>query len=589
MRIRLCAVLLLGFSIASGALGQTPAALRQQAVTQFQEAERAETSLIEKPQAERSRSDYLKVIGAYERVYLITPHSGYADNALISISRLYEEIQDKKNAIKTLQFLIKEYPQTQFRDVAERDIARMLGTVDADAKDAAVDNIRYFEAGSTARVVVDITGEIKFKIGDVQSPNRVFIDVSPARLNSMLKGKEWPVSSKLFQKIRVAQYSDLTVRIVLDGALPKRVNVFTLKDPSRLIIDVSATEITGSPVQPPVNLPAPAPAPQPPAAPAAPPAANSVTQGTRPPAPQAPATGVASQPAPNPNKPPAGVESAPPAAPAPPASANLAMVAANNADTPPVAVVTPAKPTSLGERSLIQSLGLKLSRVVIDPGHGGHDTGSIGPTGYTEKELVLDVAKRLRTLIEEELGLETVLTRSDDGFVPLETRTDIANREKADLFISIHANSSRVRSVTGVETYFLNLNTQSKEALEIATRENASSNLSVSELGDVLKKLMQNDKVDESRELAHHIQTSMSKRKESPPNRGVKQAPFVVLMGATMPSILAEITFISNAAEERQLKRPEYRQGLAESLLAGVRSYAETLSGIKTARSQETK
>jgi N-acetylmuramoyl-L-alanine amidase len=227
-----------------------------------------------------------------------------------------------------------------------------------------------------------------------------------------------------------------------------------------------------------------------------------------------------------------------------------------------------------------------LSRVVIDAGHGGHDTGSIGPSGYTEKELVLDVGSRLKQLIETGIGANVVMTRSDDSFVPLEERTAIANQQEADLFISIHANSSRIRSVRGVETFFLNF-TSSREALETASRENAASERSIHELQDLVKKIMLRDKVDESRELAQHIQRAMAGRKGAGTDRGVKQAPFIVLIGANMPSILAEISFISNPNEERQIKTPAYRQAIAEALFDGVRSYAESLSGIKTAKTQE--
>jgi len=223
---------------------------------------------------------------------------------------------------------------------------------------------------------------------------------------------------------------------------------------------------------------------------------------------------------------------------------------------------------------------------VIDAGHGGHDTGSIGPTGYAEKELVLDVAMRLKQLVETEMGAEVVMTRTEDTFVPLETRTAIANEQQADLFISIHANSSRVRSVRGVETYFLNF-TSSREALETASRENAASERSIHELQDLVKKIMLRDKVDESRELAQHIQHAMATRKGAGTDRGVKQAPFVVLIGADMPSILAEVSFISNPQEERQIKTPAYRQAIAEALYDGVRSYAESLSGTKTAKTQD--
>jgi len=246
-------------------------------------------------------------------------------------------------------------------------------------------------------------------------------------------------------------------------------------------------------------------------------------------------------------------------------------------------VVTAAKPTSLGDRSLIRSLGLKLSRVVIDAGHGGHDTGSIGPSGLAEKEIVLDVAKRLQTLVETQLGAEVVMTRDSDTFVPLESRTQMANDEKADLFLSIHVNSSPEKTVRGVETFFLNLNTQSRDALATATRENAASEKKIHELQDLLQKIVLNDKADESRELAKHVQQAMSKRGNAGSNRGVKQAPFVVLIGATMPSVLAEISFVSNPEEEKRLKTPEYRQQIAESLFQGIKSYAETLSSTKAA------
>jgi N-acetylmuramoyl-L-alanine amidase len=210
----------------------------------------------------------------------------------------------------------------------------------------------------------------------------------------------------------------------------------------------------------------------------------------------------------------------------------------------------------------------------------------VGQNGYTEKELVLDVAQRLKQLIENELGSEVLMTRTDDSFVPLETRTALANDQQADLLISIHANSSRVRSVRGVETYYLNF-TSSREALETASRENAASERSIHELQDLVKKIMLQDKVDESRELAQHVGKALAARKGAGLDRGVKQAPFVVLIGANMPSVLAEICFISNPQDEKLLRNPDNRQAIAESLLEGVRSYVETLSGTKTAKTQE--
>jgi len=524
---------------------QTPAhnsaahnsSLLQQARLAFVSAEALEAQLNEKPPAERTRSLYLKVIKAYQRVYLITPHTGYADNALMTIARLYEEIEEKAPAMQTLSFLIREYPGTPFKETAEKDLARLQGV--PEKKTGAVENVRYWETQNSVRVVIDVTGEIAFKQGEARSPDRVFIDISPARLNSLLAGKQWPVKSDLLDQIRIGQYDASTVRVVLHVGTIGQTTSFLLKDPDRLVVDVMAKDTAAVSAQP-VLAAVIAPPPEPPAVPA--PANATIKPAPKPPDTKSP-----------------------------------------DAETK---VITPAKPPNAGPRSLIRSLGLKLSRVVIDAGHGGHDTGTIGPGGYSEKELVLDVATRLKQLIETELAAEVVMTRNDDSFVPLETRTVVANQQQSDLFISIHANSSAVRSVRGVETFFLNF-TSSREALETASRENAASERSIHELQDLVKKIMLRDKVDESRELARHIQHAMAARKGAGTDRGVKQAPFVVLIGANMPSILAEVCFISNPEEERLIKTPQYRQAIADSLFEGVRSYAESLSGTKTAKTQE--
>ena len=245
-----------------------------------------------------------------------------------------------------------------------------------------------------------------------------------------------------------------------------------------------------------------------------------------------------------------------------------------------------ARPTARGDRSLIRALGLKIGRIVIDPGHGGHDTGTIGPGGLEEKELVLDVGKHLGKLLETRLGAEVVYTRKDDTFIPLETRTAIANQQRADLFISIHANSSDDPAARGVETYYLNF-TSSPEALEVAARENAVSEKSIHELQDLVKKIALKEKIEESREFASDVQESLHSglAAKSPAirNRGVKKAPFIVLIGANMPSILAEISFVSNPTDEHRLETSEYRQRIAESLYRGIAKYANGLSGVKVA------
>jgi len=249
-----------------------------------------------------------------------------------------------------------------------------------------------------------------------------------------------------------------------------------------------------------------------------------------------------------------------------------------------------ARRTVDGRSSLTRALGLKVTRVVIDPGHGGHDQGTVGPKGFTEKELVLDVAQRLGKFIEERMGSEVIYTRADDTFIPLHGRTELANERKADLFISIHANSSPATSIRGVETYYLNFTT-TKDALDVASRENASSEKSIFELRDLIQKITLHEKVDESKEYANRVQTALQSFEHtySPTskNRGIKKAPFVVLIGASMPSILTEIGFLSNSWEEALLRRPEHRQKLAEALYRGVSRYAQSLSHFQVARNDD--
>jgi N-acetylmuramoyl-L-alanine amidase len=235
---------------------------------------------------------------------------------------------------------------------------------------------------------------------------------------------------------------------------------------------------------------------------------------------------------------------------------------------------------------LIRALGLKIGKIVIDPGHGGHDTGTIGPNGLEEKDLVLDVSKRLGKLLASRLGAQVIYTRDDDTFIPLETRTAIANQEGADLFVSVHANSSDDPDARGVETYYLNF-TSSPEALEVAARENAVSDKSIHELQDLVKKIALKEKIEESREFAvdvdRALHSGLAAKSSGIRDRGVKKAPFIVLIGANMPSILAEISFLSNPGDERRLKTNEYRQRIAESLYRGIAKYVNGLSGVKVA------
>jgi N-acetylmuramoyl-L-alanine amidase len=227
---------------------------------------------------------------------------------------------------------------------------------------------------------------------------------------------------------------------------------------------------------------------------------------------------------------------------------------------------------------MARQLGLGASKIVIDPGHGGHDPGALG-AGISEAEVVLDVALRLQKLLRE-AGVDVVLTRRTDDYVPLEERTAIAVREQADLFLSIHANASRSRSARGVESYFLNFSTD-PAAEAVAARENAATSRTINNLPDILKAITLNNKLDESRSFAALIQRAMATKlgagKSGLRNLGVKQAPFVVLIGADMPSVLVEIAFITNPQEGRLLKSGAYRQRIAQALFDAVRGYQQSL------------
>ena len=241
-----------------------------------------------------------------------------------------------------------------------------------------------------------------------------------------------------------------------------------------------------------------------------------------------------------------------------------------------------------GGFSLSRQLGLGVARVVIDPGHGGHDPGAMN-NGLSEAELVLDVALRLEQLLLKQPGVEVVMTRRLNVFVPLEERTAMANREGADLFLSIHANASEDDRVHGIETYFLNF-APNPAAEAVAARENAGSARTMRQLPDIVKAIALNNKIDESRDFASLVQSSMMDRlkraNKSVKDLGVKQAPFMVLIGATMPSILAEISFLTNRQEATLLRGGVYRQQIAEALFNGVMRYQKSLKAAQTIASQ---
>ena len=453
--------------------------------------------------------------------------------------------------------------------------------------------VRYRSLADTTRVAIKITGDVHYRCNRVQNPDRIFVDFVGARPH--IEGRRLlstEVGDQLLKRIRVAETSPGVTRVVLDLESVADFTVSRLHSPNRLIIELrpaggkvrqAQVDSDDKPQEAAGRQPEHLPEPQQAAATDGP-----ATQ----PELHVPQPDVAEPSRSSLNAKAASARSA--VLPEPPTVSSISPgSAADNTSAkvsralPPPAFPKAAHSSSDGERSMTRALGLKINRVVVDPGHGGSDQGTAGRHGLMEKELVLDVAKRLGKLIEERMGSEVIYTRMDDSFVPLHARTEIANEKKADLFLSIHANFSPHPKIGGIDVYYLNF-TRSADALDLAARENASSEKSVFELRDLIQTITLHDKIEESKEFASRVQGALqtfeTRYNTEAKDRGVKKAPFVVLIGAKMPSVLAEIGFLSNAREEQLLKRPNYRQRLAEALYQGVSRYAQSLSHFQVAQ-----
>jgi N-acetylmuramoyl-L-alanine amidase len=437
----------------------------------------------------------------------------------------------------------------------------------------SVTAVRHWSVGDVVRVAVEISGEFKIRSDRLHDPERVYFDILNARprINDRRIYSE-QVDGKLLKRLRVAETMPGITRVVLELGDGVECSTSELTNPRRLIIELRRAVPAALPAAPAISTAIPPSAILPPVAvPPQPIAAEAVAPGPAP-----PPTAAENTPAP----------ATPAAAPVTAKAESTQSEASTTPITPAPELARSARHTASGQNSLTRALGLKINRIVIDPGHGGQDEGTKGAKGLLEKDLVLDVSKRLGKLIQDRMGAEVIYTRTDDTFVPLDGRTALANSKKADLFLSIHANSSPAPQVAGIETYYLNF-TNSKEALDIAARENATAQSSVFELQDIIQKITQHDKAEESREFALRVQSALygfsSRYNSGEKNRGVRKAPFVVLIGASMPSILAEIGFLSNPREEGLLRKPDYRQKLAEALFRGVSKYAESLSHYQVA------
>jgi N-acetylmuramoyl-L-alanine amidase len=589
--------------------------------------------------------DKARADATFEEFLRRYPRNQFAEAARLALAAPAQKPAslNSKDAIKPADKEVKESKPVSDADNAAADDQPAK---DADAptqadneKPSRVIGIRHWSTPAYTRVAIDLEQGVKFESQRIDNPDRIFFDLLNTKLDPKLS-KTYDVSDGLLKDVRMAQFKAGRTRIVLDLDEASEFDASLLSNPPRLVIDIHNKSIHN-------DLQA-AKGPVIKAAAASTETADdetsanktdldSIAKDEESPAPSR--TVVQKPPRRNTiivsngvkktivdaddeesvvpvakdkatkDPTPAGDNDQDTIAKLDPPDIDPERTKTKPASTIPATPSTPdhikssttkskhktptadpdareAQPTASGERSLTRALGLKIGKIVIDPGHGGHDTGTIGPNGLEEKDLVLDVSRRLGKLLQARLGAEVIYTRKDDTFIPLETRTAIANEEAADLFVSVHANSSHDPDARGVETYYLNF-TSSPDALEVAARENAVSEKSIHELQDLVKKIALKEKIDESQEFAADVQNSLhsglAAKNPGVRDRGVKKAPFIVLIGANMPSILAEISFVSNPGDERRLGTPEYRQKIAESLYRGIAKYVSGLSGVKVA------
>jgi N-acetylmuramoyl-L-alanine amidase len=520
------------------------------------------------------------LVDDYDRMSRRFPDSGYMDNAVWQGALLaadtfwtFGDADDKATALRMFTALGARFPASSLVKESQTHLNRLkrarpsppalaraatavsLSAVAPASGAIALTAIRRDVLPDAVRITLELAQEVPFRTGRIDGPARVFIDFDNTRPADAIKDATIPFLDDVVRKVRVGRQLDARTRVVMDLAGAGRHSVYALYNPYRVVVDFQRT----TPAVPAVVLPSLA---------AREPGPRPVDDRETRPVVLAPASVSLSEP---------DVVVPPPPADEPPP-------AALEPDAPP----TPPASNTSGGFSLSRQLGLRVSRIVIDPGHGGHDPGA-KTRSLTEADLVLDVALKLEQLLSKLDGVEVVLTRRVDTFVPLEERTAIANREGADLFLSIHANASASTSARGVETYFLNLTTN-PEAEAVAARENATSARNMNQLPDIVRAIALNNKIDESRDFASMIQASLSSQLQKADrdvrNLGVKQAPFMVLLGATMPSVLAEISFITNRQDAALLKTDKHRQRIAEALYAGVIRYQRSLKRVPAVAEQ---
>jgi N-acetylmuramoyl-L-alanine amidase len=613
-----------------GANPQAMAETKKVSSTQqlLSKADQSRNSLLASSKMMNQRHNWLNCISKYQDIYEKYPKSDQAPWALFHSGVLYRKLYkysslegDISKALDLFEKLVEGFKAHQLADDAQYqrgeiyyrekndptqayveflkldlnfpsgdmkprvkgimdELASRLGKKEETKEQASaapangfvtVKSIRSWSTPTYTRVVIDADTPVKYKSGILKDdqardkPGRLYVELENTRVASDLV-PGIPIKNGLLHAAKAEQLSQDTVRVVLDIETIGTYKIFSLYDPFRIVIDVQATgseeKETRKEAVVPSSTTATSSTIEANSATAPIPAANSVTV----PGP-VPATNSVTAPISTPSTNSTAVPgSAPAASPTP------------TTRTARKGIFKPGSPDP--EVSLARQLGLNVKRIVIDPGHGGKDPGTQISGGVQEKDITLDIAKRLAASLEKSIGCEVLLTRDKDVFIPLDERTAFANINKADLFISVHVNAHKRSSVYGLETYFLNMATD-ESAVIVAARENATSEKNISDLQSILNDLMLNTKISESSKLAYKVQDGMmgkvKKTYKVNKSLGVKQAPFYVLIGAEMPAVLIETGFITNPTEKKRLLSDSYKNILVDGIARGVNSYIKSI------------
>ena len=529
------------------------------------------------PGGSATLNDLRGAIAAYESILRRFPVTAYTDHALwqaaglaVEAYDLYRQRQDLETGLRLLARLEEQNPDSPFASRVHERRTQLQAISQVVLLRAIIREVR----ADVVRVTLDLDSEVAFHSERLENPDRIFFDFPGTEATTPLRNATLTFGSTTdaVTSIRLGRHPGQTTRVVIDTANANACRIFTLYDPYRVVVDCEAM---GRPALASEVL-----------------QATAIPPGTVPTSPRVPSSQVSRQLAgslleSSPSLNVVGrVVSSRRSSLAEGVSQLVRLVIRTRApaDSRPSSPVPPrikppatdAPPDGL---SLARQLALRVSRVVIDPGHGGHDPGARA-RGLQEAEVVLDIAQKLERRLSTH-GIEVVLTRRRNTYLPLEARTTLANRVKADLFLSIHANASRNGDARGVETYFLNF-APDPEAERIAARENVTGAGTMNDLRTLLQTIAGNSRTDESRAFAGRIQGSLVSRlrRTDPdlPDLGVKQAPFIVLIGARMPSVLSEISFVTNRDDATLLSTEAYRDQIAEALFEGILRYQRSLN-----------